>query len=128
MANIFEATERDLLERKKAVLAMEYLAKQVNDEEVFESWLTLGVADGDINYGSFDVCEVDDYYVEDENFKELMSVFLRLMKNAWKSGGLFCGKVVSEDVSDYKKRLAEEESLLRERLYPTEEAQTKESD
>ena len=83
-------------ERKKMVLAMEYIARQVNDEEVFERWLIYGVADGDIPYGSFDLNDVDDYYTERENFRELMDTFLLVMRDAKVSGGLFCGSVVTE--------------------------------
>ena len=35
-------------ERIKAVKAMEFLARQINNENIFESWLTMGPADGDI--------------------------------------------------------------------------------
>ena len=86
----------DVTERKKLVLAMEMLARQVNDEEVFMSWLMVGVADGDISYGSTDIDEVDDYYIEDDNFRDLMDTFLRLMKNAEKSGGLYCNNIVTK--------------------------------
>lgn len=86
--------------RKKAVLAMEFLARQINDEDIFESWLMCGVADGDIKYGSLDPEEVDDYYIEDDHFKELMGLFLRLMKRANKSGGLYCDDVVSTNEED----------------------------
>lgn len=90
--------------RCKMILAMEYIARQINDEEVFEGWLMNGVADGDIPYGNFDITEVDDYYTEDDNFKELMSCFLRRMVGAWNSGGLYCGGIVSEDKTDYERR------------------------
>jgi hypothetical protein len=86
----------DNVERKKMVLAMEFIARQVNDEDVFMSWLTVGVADEDIKYGSLDVDEVDDYYIEDDNFKDLMDTFLRLMVNANKSGGLYCDDIVTK--------------------------------
>ena len=90
------------IERKKMVLAMEFIARQINDEEVFEPWLMSGVADGDIKYGSFDVEDVDDYYIKDESFKDLMSSFLRRMVGAYKSGGLYCNGVVCKDKEDYK--------------------------
>ena len=90
-------------QRAKMILAMEYIARHVNDEDAFcDLWLTLGVADGDIKYGSFDVNEVDDYYLEDENFKYMMTLFLKLMNRAWNEGGLFCGEIVSKDKTDYK--------------------------
>lgn len=89
-------TRAQKIERQKMVLAMEYIARQVNDEDVFIGWLMTGVADGDIEYGSFDLDSVDDYYLETENFRDLMDRFLRLMRDAQISGGLFCGSVVTE--------------------------------
>ena len=82
--------------RAKMVLAMEYICRQINDEDVFEGWLIGGVADGDIPYGCFDIRYVEDYYLEDDNFKDLMSCFLRRMKTAYISGGLYCDKIVSD--------------------------------
>lgn len=87
-------------ERIIAVKAMEFLARQVNDEDVFELWLSEGVADGDIEYGDVTARPEDednlDYYIKDENFADLMSTFLFLMKAAKKSGGLWCGDVTSK--------------------------------
>ena len=84
-------------ERKAVVLAMEILARNVNDEEVFEGWLMCGVADGDINYPSLSVDDVDEYYIQNEAFGELMGTFLRLMAGAKDSGGLYCDGIKSED-------------------------------
>ena len=55
-----------------------------------------GVADGDIPLYSTDTNDVDDYYIEDENFAELMGCFLRRMVAASKSGGLYEDNVVSK--------------------------------
>ena len=86
-------------EKVKAVKAMEYLARQINDEEIFEEWLLDGVADGDIDYGDLDVKDEDpealDYYLEEDNFRDVLRVFLRVMSRARKSGGLWCGGVGS---------------------------------
>ena len=89
------------IERAKMVLAMEFIARQINDEDVFDGWLMCGVADGDIKYGSFDINEVDEYYLKDDNFSELMSCFLRKMKGAYNSGGLYCDNIVCKDKNDY---------------------------
>lgn len=86
--------------RKKMVACMEYIARQINDESIFDSWLYVGVADGDIPYGDLSTENVSDYYVEDDNFRDLMSCFLRRMKRAYKSGGLYCGGVVSQTEGD----------------------------
>ena len=84
-------------ERIKMIKAMEYIARQINDEEVFMGWLYSGVADGDITYGDLSEDSADlDYYVDDETFADLMSTFLRLMTRAKKSGGLYCDGVVDK--------------------------------
>ena len=91
----------NLIERIKMVKALEFIARQVNDEIVFEEWLINGVADGDIPYGATSV-EIDDveelacYYEDDKCFAELMQTFLVLMSEALNDGGLYCDKVVSK--------------------------------
>lgn len=86
-------------ERLMMVKAMEYIARQVNDETVFDSWLWAGVADGDVEYGDFDgsqeSAEELSYYLEDKNFGELMTLFTTLMVRARQSGGLYCDGVNS---------------------------------
>ena len=86
--------------RKKAVLAMEFLARAINDEEVFEGWLMGGVADEDIPNGCWDVELVDDMYVEDNIFRDLMRCFMRRMCGAYKSGGITVDGVNSGDKDD----------------------------
>lgn len=89
-------------ERIKMVKAMEYITRQINDEDVLEGWLVSGVADGDIDYG--DLTAEDDgsmeYYTEDAPFADLMDTFLWCMKKAYKSGGLYCDNVVSKAEAD----------------------------
>ena len=85
------------IERKKMILAMEFICRQINDEEVFDTWLQCGVPDGEIKYGEWDVGVVEDYFIEDDaRFAEFMGCFLRRMKEAKNSGGLYCDGVVSE--------------------------------
>lgn len=92
---------KNIEERIKMVKAMEYIARQINDENVFDSWLTVGVADGDIEYGDLEVAQPPeedrafDYAEGDEAFAELMEVFLRCMKRAYSNEGLYCNGVVS---------------------------------
>ena len=81
--------------RKQVVLAMETLARCVNDERIFEKWLALGVPDGDIN--SFNIEEVDEFLCEDDNFRDLMSLFLDIMKDASKDG-LYVDKILAKGV------------------------------
>lgn len=87
--------------RIKMIKAMEYIARNLNDEEIFASWLSVGVADGDIEYGELNIYPDDpeafEYYIDDDNFKDLMALFLRMMKRANESGGLYCDGVSSEE-------------------------------
>lgn len=89
-------------ERRKAIICMEYLARQINDEDILMSWLMCAVPDGDIEYGNLDLDAVysEDYMVSDEGFKDIMTCFLRCMVRAYKSGGLWCGDVVSGTKED----------------------------
>lgn len=84
--------------RLEAVRAMNTVALMLNDEEVFEEWLEYGVADGDI---SDDPTQDDDldYYIEDENFADLLGTFAHMMKVAtrgtfgWR-GALTCDGII----------------------------------
>ena len=80
--------------RIEVIRAMETIARCINDETIFDSWLMLGVADGDITPDTTD--EELESYTEDENFAEIMALFLRLMSQANKSGGLYCDNIVSK--------------------------------
>lgn len=83
-------------ERIKVVKAMETLARCINDERVFSIWLSLGVADEDIDENTPD--EELDFYVEDDiQFADLMNTFLKCMNNAYKNGGLYVDKIVSKE-------------------------------
>lgn len=86
-------------ERMQMVRCMEYICRNLNNENILISWLSLGVADGDIPYGDTGgyYSEDLDYYTDDETFGELMELFLRLMARANKSGGLYCDRVCSAD-------------------------------
>ena len=88
------------IERAKMIACMEFICRQINDEDVFESWLICGVADGDIEYGNLDYNSVPDFYLDDKNFKEIMECILRRMNGAYNSGGLYCGDVVCGDKND----------------------------
>ena len=91
----------DRIERAKMILAMEFIARQINDEDVFDRWLMCGVADDDIPYGSMDIADVDEDYLNDSTFEDVMSCFLRCMKGAYNSGGLYCDDIVCKDKNDY---------------------------
>jgi len=85
----------NLAKRAEVVRAMETIARCVNDEDVFMDWLSMGVADGDIDKETTD--EDIEYYCEDESFEELMTVFLKLMRIAGENGGLYADGVVSKE-------------------------------
>lgn len=85
-------------ERFEMIKAMELIARQVNDECVFEQWLVCGVADGDIDENT--TPDELEYYMDDETFAELMSTFIHVIACAGKSGGLYCDRVVSKAPED----------------------------
>ena len=91
--------ENKMMERVKMLKAMEFVCRQINNEDIFMRWLYAGVADGDIPYGDFrsewEDEDMYDYYISEDEFADLMKLFLRLMKQAYNDGGLFCGGVVS---------------------------------
>lgn len=84
----------NLHERAETVRAMERLARCINDERTFVAWLLCGVADGDIDGTETDVDL--EYYCEDKTFAELMELFLKVMSQARKNGGLYEDGVVSK--------------------------------
>ena len=84
----------NLSRRAKVVRAMEKIERCVNDEEVFDRWLSYGVADGDIDDDTTD--EDLEYYCEDKTFADLTERFIDLMTAAKKSGGLYEDRIVSK--------------------------------
>jgi len=72
------------LQREKMLRAMDTIARALNDESVFMTWLTLGIADGDVEDGE----ELDEYYFSDEVFSDVMDTFALLMKQATKGDKL----------------------------------------
>ena len=82
-------------ERIEMVRAMETIARCINDEDVFESWLMYGVADGDVDETTSD--DELSYYIEDENYSELMQTFLNVMSRAKRSGGLYSDNITSKN-------------------------------
>lgn len=94
---------KNKVERVKMVKAMEFIVRQINDEDVFENWLLAGVADGDIEYGDLSIDTTDlepccdmAYYTKSDIFSSLMETFLSCMAKAKKSGGLYCDGIVSK--------------------------------
>lgn len=85
-------------ERFEMLKAMDLIARSVNDEYVAELWMICGIADGDIDENT--TVEELEYYMEDETYADLMNTFLRLMKRAYKDGGLYSDRVVSKSKMD----------------------------
>lgn len=92
----------DKRSRKDLVICMEKLARCINDEDIFITWLALGVADGDIDKNTTPDDENLDYYTDDKTFSELMTTFLRMMSFAWRDGGLYHDRVASLDRDEWK--------------------------
>lgn len=85
------------IERANMVKAMELIARSINDEEYVMWWLEEGVADGDLTPPPHTEDWDNDLgcYIEDDNFSELMGLFLKLMHKAYKDGGIYCDDVLS---------------------------------
>lgn len=82
-------------ERIKVVRAMETLAHCINDEDIFDSWLMCGVADEDIKDDTPDEY-IGDTYTDDDTYRDLLDLFVRLMAQARKSGGLTSDGIVTK--------------------------------
>lgn len=92
--------DKKTLNRARMVKAMELLARSINDEEIFMSWLMCGVADGDID--EVTTCEeiVEMGYTDDSTMVDLMDCFLRCMHRAYKSGGIWADLDAISTVGD----------------------------
>lgn len=95
------------MERLQLVKCMEFICRNLNDENIFMGWLYDGVADGDIEYGDVAIKPEDTedlmYYTEDKTFADLIDTFLRLMSRARKSGGLYCGGIAAGEYEESEK-------------------------
>ena len=81
-------------ERIAAIKAMDLLTRCVNNEEILVNrWFAYGVADGDITEDT--TGEDLEYYLEDDNFRDLIKCFLICIKDAYKDGGLYIDGIVS---------------------------------
>ena len=80
--------------RADVVRAMEIMVSTINDETIIDSWLMVGVADGDITDTTTNE-EIDELgYTEDKTFEELLTLFLKLMNKAG-NDGLYFDKILS---------------------------------
>ena len=88
----------DKKQRALMYKAMDYIVRCVNSEDYIDTWFMCGVADGDINDDTtIEEIMCDDYYMDAQNFSEIMGLFLRIMSKANKDGGLYAGGVTSKD-------------------------------
>ena len=85
----------NMMERAEVVKAMETMVRCINNENIFDSWLAVGVADGDIKKDTTLQDIIDYGYCEDAEFHDLMTLFLKLMYRAGKNGGLYTDGIVS---------------------------------
>lgn len=63
----------NIKERIEIVKAMDLLCRQINDEEVFMTWLIYGVADGDVEIGDDERLEC---YVDDDAIEETTVIWI----------------------------------------------------
>ena len=90
----------DKKERIAMVRAMETICRNLNDEEGIMEWLQIGIADGDIGPDTQD--EDLEYYIEDDNFADLMDSFAVVMSDYAKRksfddyGQFYCDGIVSQ--------------------------------
>jgi len=91
-------------ERIKMVKAMEFIARQIPDEDILKTWIDYGVEDGDIEYGDLDSTIRDsgsdpiEKYISDDKLEEVMKTFIEVVRNAYNETiGLCC-----DGVQDYR--------------------------
>ena len=85
----------NLKKRADVIRAMDLLVRSANNEEIFDYWVTMGVADEDTNTTNDEDLE---NYCDDEDFAELMGRFLYVMKIASYDGGLYVDNVSSKNM------------------------------
>lgn len=79
------------MKRADIVRAMDNMVYTINDEDIVESWLMVGVADGDIKTDTTNE-EIEQMgYTDDKTFEELLTLFLKLMYRAGNDGLYFDG-------------------------------------
>ena len=85
-------------ERIKLIRAMETVVRSLNDENKIDKWLMCGVPDGEITNDTKD--EDLEWLIEDKTFQDIMTCFVRTMKNATKDkvkGTLYCDGIVNKE-------------------------------
>ena len=96
---------RNLRERKTMLACMEFISRHINDEELFfETWLSNGMPDSEINYENLfvnfteEADLIEDFYASEETFEEIMTCFLHEMYRAYlEKSGLYCDSCLSRE-------------------------------
>ena len=83
--------------RAEVVRAMNTIISCINNENYIDSWLMVGVADGDIRKDTTNEEIAEMGYCDDKTFKDLMTLFLKSMSKASRNGGLYCNGIVSAE-------------------------------
>lgn len=95
-----ELVSGKLFDRYNFIKAMEIIIRNINNEEYIFDWLREGIADGDLNYNSFGFSADEllnlEFYNDDEEFKNLIVLFLNIISKAATDGGLYNSGVVGE--------------------------------
>jgi len=85
----------DAIGRAKIIIAMDFIARCITDDAIYDSWLMYGITDGDIAYNTAPEEIIKRGYCDDYIFRKIMELFLRLMKSASNCGGLSYDRVVT---------------------------------
>lgn len=86
--------EPNLKARAEVVKSMEIMVRCINDESIIDSWLMVGVADGDIDENTTLEEIIENGYCDDTTYQELMSTFLKCMYRA-SADGLYSDGITS---------------------------------
>ena len=82
-------------ERAEVVKSMDIMVRCICNENIVYRWLMGGVADGDI-FSETPLEEIAEMgYCEDDTFKDLMTLFLKLMYKASGDGGIYTDGITS---------------------------------
>ena len=84
-------------------MAMDRIATCFNNEELYyDNWRVGGIADGDIDYDGLCDHETnvtnlmnDDYYMDDNNFRDIINAFMHATALARSDGGLYCDGIAA---------------------------------
>lgn len=69
------------------VLRMERTMRKINNESIFTTWLSLGVADGDIDDDTTVHDVINLGYTDNDTFYDILDIYTKLVDRAIVSGG-----------------------------------------